>query len=70
MFYILTGSLLAGFILCNLLHFLLPQKNDYNYDKWCQIVKNETKSTKSIIKENELLIKILDTKIKHNCSKI
>ena len=41
------------------------ENNDVNYDKWCNMLKDETKNNIDIIKENEKKIKKLNKQLKN-----
>lgn len=41
------------------------ENNDVNYDKWCNMLNEETKNNIDIIKENEEKIKKLNKQLKN-----
>ena len=41
------------------------ENNDVNYDKWCNMLNDETKNNIDIIKENEKKIKKLNKQLKN-----
>lgn len=56
----------------NIIAFIYINKNDndeIDYDKWCKMLKDETKSNIEIIKENEEKINKLNKEIEYLINK-
>ena len=49
-----------------IIYSICKNENNYvNYDKWCNMLKDETKNNIDIIKENEKKIKKLNKQLKN-----